>query len=255
VKHRFFNSLLITVLLYATVGFLLLYTLNHTIGTEQKPKEKVVSFSLSEYEPKPVPLVEEPILEEPIIKKIEPVVEEKKVEPEPEPIVEEIKPEHVVEKVVPKAKPIVKKKIKKKIVKKIKKKKRTVKKKHVVQKKKRIKKVVKKKNKKRTTRKNVSSKSNSSPAKKNKFANRLRGRINSHKKYPRIAQRRGMQGSVKVKFTILLNGNVSNIRVTGKKVFHKSARKAVEKSFPMNVKNAPFSFPYTFNLTLRYQIK
>ena len=215
--------------MYATIGFLFFYTLSNTIGTEQKPKEKIINFTLSEY----VPEVMSPV--------------EEIVEPEPEPIVEEVKPEPVVKKIVPKSKPIVKKKI----VKKVKKKKR------VVKKKKRVKKKVSKKRskQKKSNKKRVSSKTKTSLAKKNRFLNQLRAKINKNKNYPRIAQRRGMQGSVKVKFTILANGRVSNIRVTGKKVFHKSARKAIQKSFPINAKNAPLSLPTTVNLTLRYQIR
>ena len=215
--------------MYATIGFLFFYTLSNTIGTEQKPKEKIINFTLSEY----VPEVMSPV--------------EEIVEPEPEPIVEEVKPEPVVKKIVPKSKPIVKKKI----VKKVKKKKR------VVKKKKRVKKKVSKKRskQKKSNKKRVSSKTKTSLAKKNRFLNQLRAKINKNKNYPRIAQRRGMQGSVKVKFTILANGRVSNIRVTGKKVFHKSARKAIQKAFPIKVKSAPLSLPTTVNLTLRYQIQ
>ena len=63
-----------------------------------------------------------------------------------------------------------------------------------------------------------------------------------------------MQGDVKVKFTILPSGKVSNISLSGPKVFYKSARKAVQKVFPLNVKNIPITLPATVNVTLRYTI-
>ncbi|HFQ61405.1 MAG TPA: energy transducer TonB [Epsilonproteobacteria bacterium] len=214
---------------------------------EQKVEEKIISFSLSQYIPEVIPAVEEvkeeTIEPEPI--EPEPVVEEEKIEP----IVEESIPEPEVVKVLPK--PIVKKVVKppKKRVKKKKTKKKYVKKR-----------VSKKKfNKKRKTKKATKQKASSSrkfsAAKKNAFLSQIRTRINRNKNYPRIAQRRGMQGTVKVRFTILANGHVSNIVISGKKVFFSSARSAIKKAFPVNVKNAPMSLPETVNLILNYQIR
>ena len=235
--------------MYATIAFFFFYTLSHTIGTEQQPKEKTIAFSLAEYVPEVIPPVEEPDKEEPTPEPVEPEPTEEPMvgekEPEPETITEEVKPEPVVEKVVIKPKPAVKKKSKKKIVKKVKKKK------HVVKKKKRT---IKKKHKK-LTRKRKPSKAKASPAKKNRFLNQLRAKINRNKTYPRIAQRRGMQGSTKVRFTILKSGKVGNIFVSGPKVFHKSAKSAVKKAFPIGTKNVPLSLPTIVNLILHYQLR
>ena len=250
VKHRFFISLFSTIVLYALMGLLFFYVLSKTIGTEQKPKEKTISISLSEYTPEVTPPVEE-IIEEPVVKE-EPIVEE--LEP---PVIEEVIPEPIVEKTMPKPQPIIEKKIVKKPVPKKKKikKKKVLKKKQKKRVKKRIKKRVSpKKIHKKISRKKVSTQQYS-PAQKNRFLNQLRAKINRYKTYPRIAQRRGMQGAVKVRFTILKNGQVANISVTGASVFRKSARNAVQKSFPINVKNAPLSLPKTVNITLRYQIR
>jgi protein TonB len=198
--------------------------------------------------PKPLP-IEKPI------EKIEEVVE-------PEPTVEEPKPEPIVEKIIPKPlPPVIKKKIiKKKIVKKVlkpkakkkKPKKKIVKKKILKKKSIKTKKIKKKKATSSVAKK--STKSYASPAKKNAFLSKVRAKINRNKMYPRIAQKRGMEGSVKVKFTILANGQVSNIQVKGKKVFLNSARSAIKKAFPISVKNVPLSLPTTVNLTLRYQL-
>jgi len=227
--------------LYILLAFSLFYLQTLHVGTEQKPQEKVISFSLLEYEPEIIPPVEEPIVE-PIEKIEKPVVEE----PEP-PVIEEVIPEPIVEKIVPKPLPVVKKKIIKKPVKK--KRKKKVKKKHV---KKRVK---QKTSQRKPSRKKVSHKKQANPAKKNRFLSQLRGKINRNKTYPRIAQKRGMQGTVKVKFTILANGQVGNISLSGKKVFYASARKAVKRAFPINPQKAPFSLPTTVNVTLRYQLR
>ena len=243
-KYRNFISFFSTILLYLGVGILFFYLEHNNVGTEQKPQEKVISFSLSEYAPTPPPLetpIEEIVEPEPIPeppKEVEPelpVVEEVIPEPEPEPI---------VEKIVPKPLPVVQKKkvLKKKIKKKVKKRilKKRVKKRPNTRK---VKKVPKR-----------ASKSKASPAKKNAFLAQIRSKISRAKSYPRIAQRRGMQGSVKVTFTILKNGHVSNIQVRGKKVFVKSTKQAVRKAFPISVKNIPMTLPTTVNFTLRYQL-
>ena len=64
-----------------------------------------------------------------------------------------------------------------------------------------------------------------------------------------------MQGTVKIRFTILANGNVGHISVSGPKVFHNSARNAVKKAFPIGTRNVPLSLPASVNLLLRYQLK
>jgi len=239
--HRFLISFISTICIYLVLGFLFFYVFTLKVGTETKPEEQIISFSLSSYEPEVVPPVEEEVVEEMV--KPEPIVEE--IEPE-EPTVEEITPkplpEPIVEKTIPKPIPVVKKKV----IKKKKPKKKAVKRK----------KPVKKVRRKSTKQKVKKSKSRQvSPAKKNAFLAKIRGKINRNKTYPRIAQKRGMQGSVKVRFTILSNGQVGNISLSGKKVFFSSARKAVKKAFPISVKNVPLSLPTTVNLTLRYQIR
>lgn len=246
------------------IALLFFYLWNHSVGTEQKPQEKTVSFSLSQYIPEVIQPVEEPMkneVVEPEPVEPEPIVEEVLPEPEPvepvekeEPVAEEVKPEPVVEKVIPKPKPVVKKAVKK-VLKKKKPKKKVTKKK-VTKKKKVQKRSVKKRvAKPKAKASKASSKKRANPAKKNAFLSKIRSKINRNKTYPRIAQKRGMQGSVKVRFTISRSGTVGNISVSGPKIFHSSARKAVKKAFPISVKNIPVTLPMTVNFTLRYQIR
>jgi len=242
-KHRYKISFLLTTLLYILlVSGYIFYIQNRHFSVEQKPKEKVITLALSKFVP-PVEEVIEP-LPEPVIEEVEPEPEIEIKEPEPiiqeEPVIEP-KP-IVVEKPSIQPKPVVKKlkKIKKKIKKSVKKKKV---KKAVVKKKKNI------KRKKRSVR----SVAKTNPAKKSQFLARLRAKINRAKSYPRMAQRRGMQGVVKVRFTILTNGKVGNVSVSGPKVFHSSARAAVKGAFPISVKNAPFALPETITLPIHYK--
>ena len=224
---RHFISYFITSLLYVGLAFAYFYSQSQHIVSSKKMEEKVIKMSLSTFEPEVVPppkkIIEE-VIEIPIVEK---VVKKPKIQ---------------------KLKPIIKKRVikpKKKIVKK-----------RVVKKKKTIKKhVVKKTSTKKRTDKKVVSKKKTSTAQKRKVINEIRAKIDRNKIYPRIAKKRGMQGSVKVKFTILPNGHVSNINITGKKVFYRSVRKAIEKVFPINPKNVSFSLPSTLTLTLHYRLR
>jgi protein TonB len=116
--------------------------------------------------------------------------------------------------------------------------------------KKTVKKVVKKKT---QVKQKASAKSKVNPAKKNAFLSKVSENINKNKTFPRIAQRRGMKGSIKVRFVILPNGDVGNIRLKGPSVFHNAAREAVKKSFPISIKNAPVSLPLSVNFTLHFK--
>ena len=232
---------------------LFFYAQNHYLVSTKKIEDKTMQLCLCSFQPEVVTSVqqveqeeveEEKEIEKPIVEE-EPVVEEKPVvepeiikepTPEKEPEVkEEPIPEPVVQKVIPK--PIVKE-VKKKPKPKAKKKTR--------------KKTAKKK---QRRQKASSRRANISPAQKNEFLASIRAKINKHKSYPRIAKKRGMQGTIKVEFSILSNGNVGNISVSGPKVFHKSARNAVKRAFPVNVKSAPITLPKSVNITLRYQLR
>ncbi len=244
-KHRHFISYFSTSLLYLFVASMFFYAQNHYI-VSSKSEEKVIQLCMSCFQPEVVTSIEQEEqveeIEQPIVEE-EPVVEKKPVvepdiikEPIPEEeikIKEEVLPAPIIPKVTPnptveevKKKPEVKKKTKKKTV---------------------------KENKPR--QKASARKAQISPAQENQFFSDIRAKINKHKSYPRIAKKRGMQGTVNVKFTILSSGKVGNISVSGPKVFHSSARNAVQNAFPVDVKNAPISLPTSINIELRYQIR
>jgi len=246
---RHFTAYTITAVAYLLVIGFIYYTQSHHFVSSETPKESVIKMSLSQFVPEVV-TPPEPKVE----KVVEPIVEpEPVVEKEPE-VIKEIIPEPVVKKITPK---VVQKVEKKKPVKKEKKKKKKATHKKSIHKKSIKKKVSKKKtSQKKTSKRQASTQQNhSSKAEKNKFWNALRRKIDSHKFYPRIAKKRGMEGIVKVKFTILANGNVGHITVKGPKVFHNSAKNAVKSTFPISVKKAPITFPTSINITLRYQMR
>ncbi len=234
---RLFTAYMITAVAYLLVVAFIYYSQSHHFVSSEEPKESVIKMSLSQFVPE---VVTPP---EPVIEKVEEKpVEEPEVEPEPvieKEVIKEVVPKPVVEKVTPK---VVKKPAKKKLVKK------------KVQKKRKIKK--KKTKKKKILQRQASKQQNhSSKAEKNKFWNALRKKIDNHKFYPRIAKKRGMEGTMKVKFTILANGRIGSITVKGPKIFYHSAKNAVKSAFPINIEKAPVSLPTSTNITLRYQIR
>lgn len=253
-KNRYFISYFSTTLFYLFLGFMVFYTPSVIIRiTPQEPTPKTISLSLSTFVPETVVQEEEQKEEpEPIKEKKEEVKEEVVEEPiveeieKEEPIVEEV-PLVVAPLVVEKPKPIV---VKKKVVKKPIIKKKIIKKRPVQ------KRIVKQQPKKRT-HKTLSARQNlkNTPAQKNKFLSGIRAKINKNKSYPRMAKKRGIQGSVTVSFTILTNGRVGHITLRGSKVFYASAKSAIESAFPINPQNTPLSLPLKLNLTLTYQLR
>ncbi len=246
---RYFTAYGIALVVYVSAISTLFYSQNNTFISSKETKEKVLKMSLSSFVPEvitPVKKQDEKPLEEVVKTKVKNI--------EIEPI---IKPEIFVKK--PEIKPL-KKELKKKpkvLTKKIVTKK--VPEKKVL---KNPKNPVKKKTKTKTTantktaKKQATSKQiKSSTGERNKFFTQLRTKIDRHKSYPRIAKKRRMEGSVKVKFTILKNGKIGNISVSGTKIFYKSARNAVNSAFPISIKKIPITLPKTVNLTLRYQIR
>jgi len=70
------------------------------------------------------------------------------------------------------------------------------------------------------------------------FLRDVRSNIIANKKYPKLAKRRHIEGSVKVRFDITQNGEVTNIRfINGKRIFQKSIRKTLERTFPISIPN------------------
>ncbi|WP_324170695.1 energy transducer TonB [Sulfurimonas sp.] len=93
-------------------------------------------------------------------------------------------------------------------------------------------------------------------AKQDLFISHLIHKINSNKSYPNMARRRGIEGLVNVKFKILSDGNVEDIKiVSGRSIFKKSTIEAISRSFPVIVKDSLFDFPREFKINISYILK
>lgn len=84
----------------------------------------------------------------------------------------------------------------------------------------------------------------------------LLAHIEKRKSYPRAARRRGVEGSIKVSFTLGCDGTVSNIRTTGgHKLLKKSASKAVMASLPLPKPPTGINCPMLVNYAMAYKLK
>lgn len=70
------------------------------------------------------------------------------------------------------------------------------------------------------------------------FIRNFEAKIIANKKYPRIAIRRHIQGSIKVRFDLTRYAQVTNIRlINGKSIFYKEVKKTLRKTFPVKIPN------------------
>ena len=261
-KKRYGLSFAVTTLLYALVFYGAYVWLHRTLSLSLTQSDKQVrTIALSHFvapvsapsvaqkqeEPEPKPQEEKP--QE--LQKVEPP---RKIEPEPTPPKPEAKqtppePVKTIETVMP---PPVQKP---RSVAKPKPKHETVRKRKSV---KQTSKTKKRSKRKKRTRRRASVAGGSkalAAASKRKFFAKLRARIERGKRYPPMAKRRGLQGTVKVRFTVTASGNVRNITLSGSSLFFSSARKAVKQAFPIDTRGAKVTFPLTVTLTLRYRLR
>lgn len=84
----------------------------------------------------------------------------------------------------------------------------------------------------------------------------LRERINGHKAYPKMAQKRNIEGNVMVEFTISTKGELlSYAIIEGQTLFMKSAEEAIVKSFPFFMEEELFTHNQTIKIEIVYALK
>ncbi len=258
-NFRYGSSFIISSLLYGALGYFLLTFLETHKKLIKESPQKVIKIALITPKPKPVVVPKPPVVTPP--KEI--------VKPKP-------KPKKIIKKIVKKPKPKLKPKPKK-IVKKIKAKpkpkskpkpKKIVKKREPVIEEKFIEEeyfepteVVKTVEpqiiEEPTPPKPAPKPKVDNSAEKRAFLRGVRNQIKANKRYPKMALRRHVEGSVGVMFDIGANGDVSNIRfLNGKSILQKSVRKAVIQSFPIAIpSNIRSEFPmYNISVTVNFRI-
>ena len=231
--NRYLNSFLITFFLYTGLAYAL-----YIVFEDKKiliPKTQTIkTISLNHIE-----------LKKEIVKAK--VLESKKVEPKEivkQKIVKKTKPKKIVKKKIVKKKVIKKKIVKKEIVKKVLKKPIEA-----------IENTVKESTKKVAVKESVKKVPLEKSVKKDyldKHLAQIRKHIMQNAKYSKRAKRLRIQDVIRVKFTLLSSGVVSNIQIIkGNKHLHKSAIKAIQKAsayFPKVSKNIDIVIPIEYKL-------
>ena len=89
----------------------------------------------------------------------------------------------------------------------------------------------------------------------NKYYTKIKNTINQNKSYPKIAVKRGIEGVVKIKFTISKNGELVSFKILeGKRVFKKSIIKAIQNSFPIPPPKNLLSSNKSLSLMIDYKL-
>ena len=239
-KINYGSSFLITTTIYTLLGATYLSVVNLETPKKEKPKQvikvvlvtppkKVVPPPVATPIPLPPPKIEPKPKPKKIIKKIKPKVKKvvKKIKPKPKPkkIIKKIEPKKIVKKPTPTPEPIIQEVY--------------YEPEPIIEEIYTPPPVVKKTPKKEVI---IAKKAPPQPpkvdleAEKNSFLKGIRTNINANKRYPPIAKRRGMQGTVHVVFNIQSDGSSSDIRVSGaSKLLRRAAKKAISKSFPVSI--------------------
>lgn len=84
----------------------------------------------------------------------------------------------------------------------------------------------------------------------------LRSTIQNNLRYPSAARRRGMEGEVSVRFTLLSGGAIGSVSIlSGESIFHNAAKAAVESASGIAIpKNLTDDLPMEINLGLEFNL-
>ena len=89
----------------------------------------------------------------------------------------------------------------------------------------------------------------------NKYYTQIKETINKNKSYPKIAVKRGIEGLVKIKFTISKNGELLSFNIIeGKRVFKKSITESVKNSFPLTPPKDVLTSNTSLSLMIDYRL-
>ncbi len=79
--------------------------------------------------------------------------------------------------------------------------------------------------------------------------------IEGYKFYPRVARRRGIEGEVKVTFTLLANGKLKNMQLEGgQTVLRQAAKQAMEDAVPLPLPPSSMALPREIKIGIVYSL-
>jgi len=87
------------------------------------------------------------------------------------------------------------------------------------------------------------------------YLSKLLIHIESYKYYPRVAQRREIEGVVTVSFRMLRDGVIENLRVSGAHlILQKAAESAVQQALPMLPAPEKMRLPFEVSFVMQFQL-
>ena len=88
------------------------------------------------------------------------------------------------------------------------------------------------------------------------YMHELLTHIEGYKFYPRVARRRGIEGEIKVSFTLLANGKLQDLQVDGdQSVLLSAAQQAMEDAVPLPLPPASMTLPRRIDISIVYSLK
>lgn len=91
---------------------------------------------------------------------------------------------------------------------------------------------------------------------KHEYLRRLMAHIESHKKYPRTARRRGIEGEVVVGFRLLADGTVSELTIEqGHRVLRTAVIEAIEAAQPLPTPPPELKLPMSISFSVMFALK
>lgn len=91
---------------------------------------------------------------------------------------------------------------------------------------------------------------------KHEYLRRLMVHIESHKHYPRVARRRGIEGDVAVSFSLLQKGDVTDVRIDeGHRVLRKAVEEAIAAAQPMPAPPPSLDLPLAISFSVQFSLK
>jgi protein TonB len=88
------------------------------------------------------------------------------------------------------------------------------------------------------------------------FLNYIRESIEKNKQYPKVAQRRGVEGTVEVQFTVCERGTLQNLQTNAShKYFDETTKTAIATVFPLHYDLKKVKLPMRLNLVVEYKLR
>ncbi|MCW9012155.1 MAG: energy transducer TonB [Gammaproteobacteria bacterium] len=87
------------------------------------------------------------------------------------------------------------------------------------------------------------------------YIQQLLSHIESHKFYPRSARQRGVEGKIKVSFTLQVNGKIKNMQLEGgARVLQEATRQAMQNAVPLPLPPASTPLPRQIQIGIIYSL-